>query len=135
MKRRLFLSSLSLIIVLLLIAPCWGLDQIIEKKAFSLKEFTLVNGKKISPVQIGYETYGTLAPTKDNVILICHFYSGNSHAAGKYSAEEKDSGVLGCDYWARKAIRYQQVFYRKLRYTMQYESQKPYGYHDWPGFD
>jgi len=69
-------------------------DQIVEKKTFSLKEFTFVNGKKISPVQIGYETYGTLAPTKDNVILICHFYSGNSHAAGKYSAEEKIPG-----YW------------------------------------
>lgn len=94
MKKRLFLSSVSLIIVLLLTIPCWGLDQIIEKKTFSLKEFTLVNGKKISPVQIGYETYGTLAPTKDNVILICHFYSGNSHAAGKYSAEEKIPG-----YW------------------------------------
>jgi len=94
MKRRLFLSSVSLIIVLLLITPCSGLDQIIEKRTFSLKEFTLVNGKKISPVQIGYETYGTLAPAKDNVILICHFYSGNSHAAGKYSAEEKISG-----YW------------------------------------
>ena len=94
MKRRLFLSSVSLIIVLLLITPCWGLDQIVEKKAFSLKEFTLVNGKKISPVQIGYETYGNLAPTKDNVILICHAYSGNSHAAGKYSVEEKIPG-----YW------------------------------------
>lgn len=94
MKRRLFFSSVSLIIVFLLIIPCWGLDQIIEKKTFSLKEFTLVNGKKISPVQIGYETYGILSPTKDNVILICHFYSGNSHAAGKYSAEEKIPG-----YW------------------------------------
>jgi homoserine O-acetyltransferase len=94
MKRRLFLSSVSLIIVLLLITPCWGLDQIVEKKAFSLKEFTFVNGKKISPVQIGYETYGNLAPTKDNVILICHAYSGNSHAAGKYSVEEKIPG-----YW------------------------------------
>lgn len=94
MKRRLFLSTISLIIVLILITPCRGLDQLVEKKAFSLKEFTLVNGKKISPVQIGYETYGNLGPTKDNVILICHFYSGNSHAAGKYSVEEKIPG-----YW------------------------------------
>ncbi|MGE5840204.1 MAG: alpha/beta fold hydrolase, partial [Deltaproteobacteria bacterium] len=35
-----------------------------------------------------------LAPTKDNVILICHFYYGTSHAAGKYSAEDKIPG-----YW------------------------------------
>jgi len=94
MKRRICFSCISIMVALLLICPSWGLDQIVEKKTFSLKEFTFVSGKKIAPVQIGYETYGTLAPTKDNVILICHFYSGNSHAAGKYSAEDKVPG-----YW------------------------------------
>jgi len=94
MKRGLFQNTISILIVILLLSPCWGLDQIVEKKTFSLKEFTFVSGQKIAPVQIGYETYGTLAPTKDNVILICHFYSGNSHAAGKYSAEDKVAG-----YW------------------------------------
>jgi homoserine O-acetyltransferase len=94
MRRRLFQNTISILIVILLLSPCWGFDQIVEKKTFSLKEFTFVSGKKIAPVQIGYETYGTLAPTKDNVILICHFYSGNSHAAGKYSAEDKVPG-----YW------------------------------------
>jgi homoserine O-acetyltransferase len=71
-----------------------ALDAIVEKKSFELKEFSLVSGKKLSPVKIGYETYGTLAPTKDNVILICHFYSGNSHAAGKYKADDPAPG-----YW------------------------------------
>ncbi|MBM4306164.1 MAG: homoserine O-acetyltransferase [Deltaproteobacteria bacterium] len=94
MKRRFLCSCISAIFVLVMVLPCQGLDQIVEKKNFSLKEFTLVSGKKISPVQIGYETYGTLAPTKDNVILICHFYSGNSHAAGKYSVDQKVPG-----YW------------------------------------
>ncbi|MGQ9638335.1 MAG: E22 family MetX-like putative esterase [Thermodesulfobacteriota bacterium] len=94
MKRKVVYSIISTLIAFTLAFTCWGLDEIVEKKTFSLKEFTLVSGKKIAPVQIGYETYGKLAPTKDNVILICHFYSGNSHAAGKYSAEEKISG-----YW------------------------------------
>jgi homoserine O-acetyltransferase len=94
MKKR-----LVFIVVLTLAVPClcataFALDEIVQKKTFTLKEYTCVSGKKIAPVQVGYETYGTLAPTKDNVILICHFYSGTSHAAGKYSAEDKAPG-----YW------------------------------------
>jgi hypothetical protein len=58
------------------------------------KEYICVSGKKVAPVQVGYESYGTLAPTRDNVSLICHYYSSTSHAAGKYSAEDKALG-----YW------------------------------------
>lgn len=94
MKRRIIFETILIILAIIIVSPCWGLDQIVEKKEFYLKEFTLVSGKKISPVRIGYETYGTLAPTKDNVILICHFFSGDSHAAGKYSPEDKFPG-----YW------------------------------------
>jgi homoserine O-acetyltransferase len=64
------------------------------KKTFELKEYVTVSGQKIAPVRIGYETYGNLNPDKSNVILICHHFSGTSHAAGKYSAAEKMPG-----YW------------------------------------
>lgn len=69
-------------------------DQLVVKKVFELKEYMTLGGQKISPVRIGYETYGTLNATKDNVILICHHFSGTSHAAGKYIADEKFPG-----YW------------------------------------
>ena len=39
----------------------------------------------IKNVKVGYETYGTLDAKGDNAIFIAHFYSGNSHAAGKYN--------------------------------------------------
>lgn len=93
MKRRMRLLAL-LVVVVCFAVPASALDQIVEKKSFTLEELTLVSGKKLSPVTIGYETYGTMAPTRDNVILICHFYSGTSHAAGKYSPEDKIPG-----YW------------------------------------
>src|SRR5262245_58697487 len=42
-------------------------------------------GRELYPIRIAYETYGTLSPARDNVILVCHALSGDAHAAG-YSA-------------------------------------------------
>jgi homoserine O-acetyltransferase len=39
-------------------------------------------GRELPRVRIAYETYGTLAPARDNVILVCHALSGDAHAAG-----------------------------------------------------
>jgi homoserine O-acetyltransferase len=39
-------------------------------------------GRDLYPVRVAYETYGTLSPSRDNVILVCHALSGDAHAAG-----------------------------------------------------
>ena len=39
-------------------------------------------GQELYPVRVAYETYGTLSPRRDNVILVCHALSGDAHAAG-----------------------------------------------------
>jgi homoserine O-acetyltransferase len=39
-------------------------------------------GRDLHPIRVAYETYGTLAPARDNVILVCHALSGDAHAAG-----------------------------------------------------
>jgi homoserine O-acetyltransferase/O-succinyltransferase len=39
-------------------------------------------GRDLHPVRVAYETYGTLSPSRDNVILVCHALSGDAHAAG-----------------------------------------------------
>ena len=39
-------------------------------------------GVDLHPVRVAYETYGTISPHRDNVILVCHALSGDAHAAG-----------------------------------------------------
>ena len=46
------------------------------------KPLRLDCGRTLHPVRIAYETYGTLSPARDNVILVCHALSGDAHAAG-----------------------------------------------------
>jgi homoserine O-acetyltransferase/O-succinyltransferase len=67
---------------------------LVEKKVFSMPSYTTAGGKTIRDVKVGWESYGTLNATRDNVIIVPHFFSGNSHAAGKYKAEDVAPG-----YW------------------------------------
>ena len=69
-------------------------DGAVEKKTFTLPSYTTVAGRTIKNVRVGYETYGTLNAAGDNAIFIPHFYSGTSHAAGKYDAKDVVPG-----YW------------------------------------
>ncbi len=52
-------------------------------------EQLLDSGLSLSPVTIAYETSGTLNEARDNVILICHAFSGDSHVAGVYEGESE----------------------------------------------
>lgn len=59
--------------------------MISEKKRCRIRDFVTIFGEALPDFDLGYETWGELAPNKDNVILVCHYFSGSSHAAGKYS--------------------------------------------------
>jgi homoserine O-acetyltransferase len=48
-------------------------------------------GRELSSVRVAFETYGTLAPARDNVILVCHALSGDAHAAGYSAAAPAES--------------------------------------------
>lgn len=49
-------------------------------------------GKTLAPIDVAYETYGTLNDAKDNAVLICHALSGNAHVAGYNSPEDTKPG-------------------------------------------
>ena len=63
-----------------------------EKKFYTLPQYTTAGGKTIKNVRVGYETYGKLNAAGDNAIFVAHFFSGTSHAAGRYKADEKAAG-------------------------------------------
>jgi homoserine O-acetyltransferase len=69
-------------------------DGPVEKKVFTLPTYTTVGGKTIKNARVGYETYGTLNAAGDNAIFIPHFFTGTSHAAGKYKPADAAPG-----YW------------------------------------
>src|ERR1700749_165033 len=56
-------------------------------------------GRELRPVRVAYETYGTLSPQRDNVILVCHALSGDAHAAGfaKKPPEESTRDGFGAE--------------------------------------
>ena len=89
------LSPLALaasVLVLLLGTPGGAEDLMSKKQVFETTAFATQSGRTLKSVKVGWESYGTLNADKSNAILICHFFSGTSHAAGKYSAAEKVPG-------------------------------------------
>src|SRR5215471_5590328 len=55
------------------------------------KPLRLDCGRELHPIRVAYETYGTLSPRRDNVILVCHALSGDAHAAGFSKAPPEES--------------------------------------------
>lgn len=75
-----------------------------EKKRFSIENFKTFSGETIPFVEVGWESYGELSQTRDNAILIAHYYSGTSHAAGKYDVSDKTTGYWDAIIGPGKAI-------------------------------
>ncbi|NOX62134.1 MAG: homoserine O-acetyltransferase [Chloroflexi bacterium] len=63
----------------------------VAKKRFSLPGFRFDDGHVLN-VEIGYETYGELNAARDNAVLICHYWTGTSHAAGRYAPDDELPG-------------------------------------------
>jgi homoserine O-acetyltransferase len=49
----------------------------------------LDSGETLAPVEVAYETYGTLAPDRDNVVVVCHALTGDANAAGHHGDPDR----------------------------------------------
>lgn len=70
----------------------------------------LRSGRMLESYDILYETYGVLNAEKTNAVLICHALSGDHHAAGYHSMEDKKPGWWDTAIGPNKAIDTNQFF-------------------------
>jgi homoserine O-acetyltransferase/O-succinyltransferase len=88
-------TLLAAVIAVATITQADAYEGLVEKKTFTLPSYTTVVGNTtLKDVKIGWESYGTLNADKSNAILITHYFSGTSHAAGRYKADDPAPG-----YW------------------------------------
>ncbi|MEP1446649.1 MAG: homoserine O-acetyltransferase [Paraglaciecola sp.] len=80
--------------LILIFSSIASAELLVAKQKFETENFNTFNGKTIKKVQVGWESYGQLNPQKDNVILVTHYFSASSHAAGKYTKDDPQAG-----YW------------------------------------
>ena len=66
----------------------------VEKQVFELASYTTEGGATIRDVRVGWESYGRLNAKRSNAILVTHYFSGTSHAAGRYRPDDPLPG-----YW------------------------------------
>jgi homoserine O-acetyltransferase len=68
--------------------------MLVQKSTFRQPELLLECGQTLRDVQVGYQTYGKLNSSGDNAILVAHYFSGNSHIAGRFNPNDPEPG-----YW------------------------------------
>ena len=74
----------------------WTPDQPVGDRKFHTfatdRPFSLEGGGSLRDVTIAYETWGTLNEDASNAILVCHAWTGDSHAAGRSGKGHSDNG-------------------------------------------
>ncbi|MCK8608733.1 homoserine O-acetyltransferase [Agromyces sp. C10] len=57
-------------------------DPVGDRRFARIGDLALESGQVLPDVRIAYETWGTLAPVRDNAILVLHALTGDSHVLG-----------------------------------------------------
>lgn len=66
---------------------------LVEPQSINIEQpLKLDCGRTLPAYQLVYETYGTLNADKNNAVLICHALSGDHHAAGYHSMQDRKPG-------------------------------------------
>ena len=76
------------------ISPGKSEETFVVKRRFAMRELRTIGGAVLRDVAVGYESWGELNAARNNAVLVAHFFSGTSHAAGRYAADDPQPG-----YW------------------------------------
>jgi homoserine O-acetyltransferase/O-succinyltransferase len=77
---------------------------IVEKRVFAAPRLVTRGGAVLKDVRIGWESYGSLNRERSNAILVTHYFSGTSHAAGRYDPGDELPGFWDAIIGSGKAI-------------------------------
>lgn len=69
-----------------------GIGLVTPQYAAFDTELRLESGRVLGPLTLAYETYGTLNAERSNAILATHAWTGDAHAAGYHSEEDRKPG-------------------------------------------
>ncbi|TNC93306.1 MAG: homoserine O-acetyltransferase [Thalassolituus sp.] len=74
------------------VIPVDSVGLVTPKTQHFSEPLTLRSGRVLNEYDLVYETYGKLNESRSNAILICHALSGDHHAAGYHSMDDKKPG-------------------------------------------
>jgi homoserine O-acetyltransferase len=104
-RRSALVRAAAIAFALVMVAGAAAAQSLVVKKeVFTMPSYTTTGGKTIRNVRVGYETYGRLNAAGDNAVFIAHFFSGNSHAAGRYTPDDTTAGYWDAIIGPGKAI-------------------------------
>ena len=104
-KSKLFLTSMEHVFGAYAAAPRQGLrPMLVEKKVFELPRYTTRGGALSEERPDRLESYGRLNRDRSNAILVTHYFSATSHAAGRYAADDALPGYWDAIIGPGKAI-------------------------------
>lgn len=52
--------------------------DLIDQSIFTAPSFTLESGRVLRDVPVAYKTWGKLNERRDNVMIVCHAFTGSS---------------------------------------------------------
>ncbi len=61
-------------------------------RSVTLPALPLDGGATLAPVRVAYETWGRLAPSRDNVAVLCHALTGDAHACDLARPDDPRAG-------------------------------------------
>ena len=53
-------------------------STLISQELFAVDDYELESGAHLRPAQVAYKTWGKLNAAKDNVMIICHAFTGSA---------------------------------------------------------
>ncbi len=71
-----------------------ALTHLLDQSVFYVPSFTLESGQVLKDVPVAYKTWGNLNETRDNVMIICHAFTGSSDVEDWYVNSHGEESYL-----------------------------------------